>query len=248
MGITRMGTCPMKRTGNRGSASWMHITKQEHGLAAWVLRCTSTFSKHLSRPRGKEGSPQGSILDLPSNKWWGKRKSLHGPFRARGTCLGRSLLSFPTRSPGSRCGAGAPARQPAQKFRGCKREKMQLSRTPAPTLPLGPTPAARPLAVATLATQDAPGDWRRRCLQGSPGRGHLQGGQSCLDKGSTCPEAKPKGDGFLFQDLKKAVSHQRKGSPSETDIRWINSEEQTDCIYMYMGSFTRKKNTQRRVS
>lgn len=61
-----------------------------------------------------------------------------GPVRAHGTCLGRSPLSSPTRSPGSRCEAGAPAPEPAEKFRRCKREKMQLSRTPAPT------PSARP--------------------------------------------------------------------------------------------------------
>lgn len=36
---------------------------------------------------------------------------------------------------GSRCEAGAPAPEPAEKFRRCKREKMQLSRTPAPPFP-----------------------------------------------------------------------------------------------------------------
>lgn len=93
---------------------------------------------------------------------------LLGPVRAHGTCLGRSPLSSPTRSPGSRCEAGAPAPEPAEKFRRCKREKMQLSRTPAPPS-RGPTPAARPLVVATLATPDAPEKWRRGRHPGFPG-------------------------------------------------------------------------------
>lgn len=45
---------------------------------------------------------------------------------------------------------------------------MQLSRTPAPPS-RGPTPAARPLAVTTLAAPDAPEDWRRGCPPGFPG-------------------------------------------------------------------------------
>lgn len=54
------------------------------------------------------------------------------------------MLAFPTRSPGSRCGAGAPASEPAEKFRRCKREKTQLSSTPARTRPAAPPPQPDP--------------------------------------------------------------------------------------------------------
>ena len=75
--------------------------------------------------------------------------SLHGPIRAPGDLPARSLLVSPTRCPGSRGRAGAPAPEPAEKFRRCKREKTQLRRTPAPTLPAAPprspTPGGRDL-------------------------------------------------------------------------------------------------------
>lgn len=70
--------------------------------------------------------------------------SLHGPIRAQETCL--DVLCSPA-LPAARAVVAGPlpqAPEPVEKFRRCKREKMQLSRTPAPTLSAAPPPQPDP--------------------------------------------------------------------------------------------------------
>lgn len=97
---------------------------------------------------------------------------LRGPIRAPGDLPGRRPLASPTCSPGSRCRAGTPAPEPAEKFRRCKREKSQLGRTPAPTQSAAPPPQPdpwrrRPWPPRTLPR--AEGDGGGGYPAGSPG-------------------------------------------------------------------------------
>ena len=100
---------------------------------------------------------------------------LRGPIRAPGDLPGRRPLASPTCSPGSRCRAGTPAPEPAEKFRRCKREKSQLGRTPAPTQSAAPPPQPDPWRRRPWPPRTLP-----RAEGGGGGRGDLHLGPSLV--------------------------------------------------------------------
>ncbi|KAM9194457.1 uncharacterized protein PS065_018505 [Dugong dugon] len=98
------------------------------------------------------------------------------PEERRGSLQGSiPSLSFNKKGLGSRCGASAPAPEPAEKFRRCKREKMQLSRTTPPPSPQ-PHPRGLTPGVQTSATLDVGGGASRWAFPGARGdrRGQRQ--------------------------------------------------------------------------
>lgn len=82
---------------------------------------------------------------------------------------GRSLLACPACSSGSCGGAAAPAPEPAAKFRRCKRENRQLSRTPPP--PPAPHPRSPTPDGGDLGHPGRSGGREEGLPPGSPGAG-----------------------------------------------------------------------------
>ncbi|XP_060237339.1 uncharacterized protein LOC132653575 [Meriones unguiculatus] len=102
-----------------------------------------------------------------------RRERLQHPTRARGTCLGLSLRSSPTRCPGSPRGATTPASSRGEVSPAANVRK----RSSAGHRPHTPRPTARPLAVATLVTPE------RQCTGGRASFGAFLGAREVAQIG-----------------------------------------------------------------